>query len=253
LGEHELFDSNEKVLGVVWDGTGYGDDKQIWGGEFFEYQKNKVERIAHFGYFNWIASDKMAKEPRLSLLSLANNDMQTGLKVKFSDEELSVYHALKKNNKLKTSSVGRLFDAVASLLNICDFNTYEGEAAILLENTVLQYDLKACKSYCSVSDDNNIITEELLFNLYSDFKRGTSKEQVIVNFLYTLASIALQIAKNKNFKKIAFSGGVFQNTTLVDMIKEMGDSQYNLYFNRNLAPNDENIAFGQIMYYLNCR
>ncbi len=251
LGEHNLFDSDELVLGVVWDGTGYGDDKNIWGGEFFEYQKNEISRITHFEYFNWIASDKMSKEPRLSLLSLANDRMHNVLKEKFSDEELSIYQSLKKNNKLKTSSVGRLFDAVASLLNICDFNTYEGEAAILLENSILDYDLKTCKSYCSVSEDNSIKTEEFLFNLYSDINRGTPKEQVITNFLYTLVSIIYQIAENENTNNIAFSGGVFQNTTLVDMIKEIGDSKYNLYFNRNLAPNDENIAFGQIMYYLN--
>ena len=253
LGEHDLFDSDEKVLGVVWDGTGYGDDKQIWGGEFFEYQNSKINRITHFNYFNWIASDKMSKEPRLSLLSLANNEMQSILKEKFSDEELSIYQSLKKNNKLKTSSVGRLFDAVASLLNICDINTYEGEAAILLENAILDYDLKSCKSYCSVSEDNSIHTEEMLSNLFSDYKSGTPKEKVIANFLYSLTSIIFNIAKNQNIKKIAFSGGVFQNTTLVDMIKEIGETKYNLYFNRNLAPNDENIAFGQIMHYLNIK
>ena len=61
-----------------------------------------------------------------------------------------------------------------------------------------------------------------------------------------------RIADKHNLKTIAFSGGVFQNTTLIDMVKEIGDAKYRLYFNRNLAPNDENISFGQIMYYLNC-
>lgn len=253
LGEHDLFDSNEKILGVVWDGTGYGDDKQIWGGEFFEYQSYKIDRISHFDYFNWIAGDKMSKEPRLSLLSLSNDEMQSVLDEKFSSEELSIYQSLKNNNKLKTSSVGRLFDAVASLLNICDINTYEGEAAILLENYIFDYHLKDCKLYCSILEDNSIPTEELLFNLYSDFKNGKSKEQVIANFLFTLASLVFQIANKHNLKNISFSGGVFQNTTLLDMIKEMGGAKYKLYFNRNLAPNDENISFGQIMYYLNIK
>jgi hydrogenase maturation protein HypF len=89
--------------------------------------------------------------------------------------------------------------------------------------------------------------------LYSDFKNGNSKENVIANFLFTLASIIYQIAKNQNTNQIAFSGGVFQNTTLIDMIKEMGKNKYKLFFNRNLAPNDENISFGQIMYYLNIK
>ncbi len=253
LGEHNLFDSSEKILGVIWDGTGYGDDAQIWGGEFFEYQSNKIDRISHFEYYNWIAGDKMSREPRLSLLSLANDDMLSVLDNKYLSEELKIYQSLIQINKLKTSSVGRLFDAVASLLNICNINTYEGEAAILLENFITDYDLDDCKLYCSVLDDNKIPTKELLFNLYSDFKRGNSKENVIANFLFTLSSIIFQIAKNQNIKKIAFSGGVFQNTTLIDMIKVLSQNQFKLYFHRDLPPNDENISFGQIMYYLNIK
>jgi hydrogenase maturation protein HypF len=240
------------VLGVIWDGTGYGDDKQIWGGEFFSYESSVIIRISHFDYFNWIVSDKMSKEPRLSLLSLANDEMHSILEGKFTDEEFKIYRSLKEKNKLKTSSVGRLFDAVASLLNICDINTYEGEAAILLENYIDHYNLNDCKVYCSVLDDNSIPIVELLYNLYSDFKNGNSKENIITNFLFTLASIIFQIAKNQNFKQIAFSGGVFQNTTLVDMINILSQNQYKLYFHKDLPPNDENISFGQIMYYLNC-
>jgi len=253
LGEHNLFDSSEKILGVIWDGTGYGDDDQIWGGEFFEYQSNKINRISHFEYYNWIAGDKMSKEPRLSLLSLANDDMQSVLNDKFLSEELKIYQSLIQNNKLKTSSVGRLFDAVASLLNICNINTYEGEAAILLENFITHYDLDSCKLYCSGLNDNTIPTKEILFNLYSDFKKGNSKGNVIANFLFTLSWIIFQIAKNQNIKKIAFSGGVFQNTTLIDMINVLSQNQFKLYFHRDLPPNDENISFGQIMYYLNIK
>ena len=252
LGEYDLFDSNESILGVVWDGTGYGDDGQIWGGEFFKYQSNNIGRIGHFEYFNWLAGDKMSKEPKLSLLSLANDDMESVLSEKFSKSEITIYQSLKKSNKLKTSSVGRLFDSVASLLDICDINTYEGEAAILLENYITDYDLADCKSYISVMDNNSIPTKVLLFNVYLDFKNGNSKKNVIANFLFTLATIIFQIADKHNLKNIAFSGGVFQNTTLIDMIKEIGENNYKIYFNRNLAPNDENISHGQIMYYLNC-
>lgn len=253
LGEHNLFDSNEKILGVIWDGTGYGNDGHIWGGEFFDYQAHKMERVAHFDYFNWMTSDKMSKEPRLSLLSLGNDDMQSVLEDKFSSEELKIYQSLKQKNKLKTSSIGRLFDAVASLLNICDINTYEGEAAILLENYLTDYNLDDCILYGSVLDDHSIPTETLLFNLYSDFKNGNSKTQVIANFLFTLASIIFQMANHQNSKHIAFSGGVFQNTTLIDMINVLSQNQYKLYFNKDLPPNDENISFGQIIYYLHCR
>jgi len=252
LGEHDLFDSQESILGVVWDGTGYGDDNQIWGGEFFDFHSKKIERIAYFEYFDWLAGDKMAMEPRLSLLSLADDSLQSVVAKKFSKEELAIYQSLKKQQKLKTSSVGRLFDAVASLLDICDKNTYEGEAAILLENLVVDYDLKFCKSYLNTVE-NGISPKEILNIVYADIKKGESRVQIIVNFLFTLAFLILEIAKNNNYKQIALSGGVFQNTTLMDMLMELAPKKIKLYFHKELSPNDENISFGQIMYYLHIK
>ena len=254
LGEHELFNSKEPVLGVIWDGTGYGDDGQIWGGEFFSYHNQGMKRVAHFEYFDWLAGDKMAQEPRLSFLSLNSEDEDALLTEKFTSEELSIYAALKKKNRLKTSSVGRLFDAVASALDICDFNTYEGEAAILLENYIEDYDLDSCYSYLSLADNTGVISTELLFmNLYSDIRQGVDKNAVICNFLYTLAKLILEMADKNKTQAIALSGGVLQNTVLIDMLIELANEQYKLFFNRNLSPNDENISFGQLKYYLNCR
>ena len=249
LGEYHLFDSKDPILGVVWDGTGYGEDGQIWGGEFFDFHSKKIERISHFEYFDWLAGDKMAKEPRLSLLSLADDHLQSVIAEKFSKEELSIYRSLKKQNKLKTSSVGRLFDAVASVLDICDRNTYEGEAAILLENLVMDYDIKSCKSY-SNPIKKGISPKEIINGIYIDKKKGISKEQIVLNFIFTLAISILQMAKSKNYKHIAFSGGVFQNTILVDMLLEMVPKEIKLYFHKELSPNDENISLGQIMYYV---
>ena len=249
LGEHNLFD--RKVLGVVFDGTGFGDDAQIWGGEFFEYEENTIERINHLEYFDWILGDKMAKEPRISLLALASEKMKPILEQKFTLNELKNYQYLKKNNKLKTSSVGRLFDAVASLLNITDYNSYEGEAAILLENSISTYSLSTCKNYNTIK--NGISATAVIHNMYKDIQNGVSKENCIINFLFTLADSILKMAKQHNFKHIAFSGGVFQNTTLVDLLIELAPEEIKLYFHKELSPNDENISFGQLMYYLNIK
>ena len=251
LGEHKLFGETEPILGVIWDGTGFGEDGEIWGGEFFSYHASQMKRIAHFEYFDWLAGDKMAREPKLSLLSLADEEMRSLLSEKYYEEEIILYQTLKKQNKLKTSSVGRLFDAVASILDICDMNTYEGEAAILLENYIDDYDLKTCKSYGHVLNDLVIPTKLILKNIYIDVNKGLPKKEIIANFLYTLAKIVLTIAKENNFNKLAFSGGVFQNTVLIDMLKEMAKNDYELFFNINLAPNDENVSYGQIMYHLN--
>lgn len=251
LGEHKLF-NQDNILGVIWDGTGYGDDGNIWGGEFFKYSNNNIERESHFEYFNWLSGDKMSKEPRLSLFSLAQELCNEELSSKFTNEELVVLTVVKKNNKLKTSSVGRLFDAVSSLLNICDYNTYEGEAAILLENSINDYSIEQCRNYCNGIYDKTIPTNQIIKGVLLDKKDGISKEQIIANFLYSLTSIIYRKAEQNNVKKICLSGGVFQNTTLIDMLTELNQNKYKLYFNRNLAPNDENIAFGQIMHYLNC-
>ena len=253
LGEHGLFKNEEPILGVIWDGTGYGDDQQIWGGEFFAYTKNDMHRVAHFDYFDWLAGDKMAKEPRLSLFSLADGELQNLLMEKFSTEELSIYQTLKERNNLKTSSVGRLFDTVASALGICDYNSYEGEAAILLENGVFDYDLRECTPYCELSPQGGIPTHQLLKNVCLDVKRGVGKEKIILNFLYTLGRLVFQVADWQKMTKIALSGGVFQNTVLIDMLLEMAGDSYELFFNRNLSPNDENISFGQIMYHLHLK
>ncbi|UOB17107.1 carbamoyltransferase HypF [Abyssalbus ytuae] len=253
LGENELFNSNDPVLGVIWDGTGYGDDGQIWGGEFFKYEKNKMGRITHFDYFDWLAGDKMAREPKLSMLALANMDMYPIVEEKFSKEKQIIYQLLKEENSLKTSSVGRLFDAVASLLNICDYNTYEGEAAMLLENKLQDYKLEEYKIYCAGLIDNIIPTKSIFKKIVRDHKKGMSEQQIIGNFFYTLANYVFQIANFYKIKKIALGGGVFQNAVLIDMIREIGEEGYDLFFNKNLSPNDENISYGQLMYYLNCR
>ncbi|MFD1294818.1 carbamoyltransferase HypF [Lutibacter holmesii] len=247
LGEHNLFE--EKVLGVIFDGTGYGNDANIWGGEFFNYENNTIKRIGQLENFDWLFGDKMATEPRVSLFAISPKEMLPFLKQKFTLNELNNYTNLKSKNKLKTSSVGRLFDAVASLLNIADFNSYEGEAAILLENSISSYNLKKCKLYCK-TNSTGFSGKEIITNCYNDLKNGNTNEQIICNFLYTLASTILNFATKKDYKKIAFSGGVFQNTTLIDMLYELASKEIKLYFHKNLSPNDENISFGQLMYYL---
>lgn len=253
LGEHQLFNSDDKILGVIWDGTGFGDDKNIWGSEFFTYEKGSMKRVSHLSYFNWIAGDKMAKEPRLSLLSLASEEMISSIKNKFTTEEWLIYQSILKNNKLKTSSMGRLFDALASLLNLVDFNTYEGEAAIVLENQVEDYQLKNAVNYHPIIENGIISPQLILQHCHHDFLTGVNTSQIIINFLYTLSAIIIQIAKQQNIKHIALSGGVFQNTTLIDMLMALAKDDFYLYFNKQLPPNDENISFGQLMYYYHCK
>jgi len=263
LGEHDLFTTKTppedgdqgKILGVIWDGTGLGDDYSIWGGEFFIYENKKIERLTHFEYFDWIANDKMAKEPRLSLLSLLNEEDSDLIKGKFTKTEWNVYTKLLKKNGLKTSSVGRLFDAVASALNIIDTNTFEAEAAMLLENCANSSNNNDCIDLLEYKEYDKIPSKLIMQIIIKAYKiDGVSKAFIARSFIYTLAKNIIKIAKRNDIKIIACSGGVFQNSLLISMLIDLAKKENNVIkLNRKLSANDENISFGQLMYYQNIK
>lgn len=250
LGEHHLMESKEKILGVVWDGTGLGDDNAIWGGEFFTFEKQKIERLTHFRYVDWITSDKMAKEPRLSLLSLLPKSARQEVQTKFTKTEWKVYNKMLENNNLKTSSVGRVFDAVASLLDLIDKTSYEGEAAMFIENTAKKYKDTDFIDFLANIDYECIPTKTLIAAIQKAKKEGVSVSRIANSFIHTLALIILKIAKQNEYKIISCSGGVFQNSILVEKLSQLSQKQgVKLKFNRILSSNDENISFGQLCYY----
>jgi len=169
---------------------------------------------------------------------------------KFTAEEYRIYSTMLDNNNLKTSSMGRLFDAIASMLSLCDHNTYEGEAAILMENSIDEYKIADCRSLLSYSA-HGLSPKLLARKVYEELLAGARKEDIALNFLYTLATIIKEVALGAGVIKVALSGGVFQNMVLIDMINEVVNDDLEIYFNVNLAPNDENISHGQMMHYLN--
>ena len=251
LGEHNLFSSKEKILGVIWDGTGLGEEDNIWGGEFFIYEKQKIKRQNHFEYFNWIANDKMAKEPRLSLFSLLNKETRDLIQDKFSTMEWNIYTKTINKNTLKTSSVGRLFDAVASALDLVDINSYEAEAPMLLENYASLHKKEDYMDLLKSKNYDAIPSQLLVQTITKSYKLdGDSKSYLAASFIYTLATLIIKEAQKNKVKTIACSGGVFQNTLLVKMLtKKAKIENINLKFNRKLSPNDENVSFGQLMYH----
>ena len=250
IGEYDLFNSKEKILGVIWDGTGLGDDNTIWGGEFFVYENNDIERLTHFEYYDWLVNDKMAKEPRLALFSLLDDQHRELIRHKFSEIEWVIYSKTIKTNSLKTSSVGRLFDAVASALDILDINTFEAEAAILLESCANTYSKSYYIDFLHEETYDKIPSKKIIQAIIKAYREGLCKERLSYSFIYTLAKIIIKKAKTNNIKTIACSGGVFQNTLLVSILKLMTKKEgMNLKLNRKLSANDENISFGQWMYH----
>jgi hydrogenase maturation protein HypF len=255
VGEHNLIHTEEKILGVIWDGTGMGNDGNIWGGEFFTYHDYQFDRCRHLPYFHHIANDKMAKEPRLSALALCSDTKATqGLvQSKFTHVEWKIYtQKLKNNSLLKTSSMGRLFDAVASILGLSDIQTYEGQAAVLLQVKAEEHFKEYGIAYDNSYGINEIGTEfsgsELMIQIHSDLYNEIDVSCIAAKFHLTLVHWINRTATEQQVSKIGFSGGVFQNTLLIDLIIFHLSEKYELLFNQDLSPNDENISFGQLIY-----
>lgn len=256
MAENNLFEAEEPILGVIWDGTGLGDDGNIWGGEFFKHENGNYLRCYYFDYFPLILGDKMPREPRISALSLAYDvkGADDFLRKKFSDTEGVLYRKmLTQEGVLRTSSVGRLFDGVASLLGLADKVSYEGEAAMLLEESAKQYFKKSSLDFSEsyISEDSSyyrIPTKTLIQNIVFDLKKGKNIDLIAAKFHVSLVHIIKKVALNTDCRKLAFSGGVFQNSLLLDLIIHHLDTEFELFFHQQLSPNDENISFGQLFF-----
>lgn len=248
LAESDLLNVAEPMLTVVWDGTGFGDDGNIWGGEFFEYMEGSLERIGHMHYAPVWQGDKMAVDTRLSALFIGRNSERVlrYLQPDFSDVVWQYYSKLLNAvPHVHTSSMGRLFDAVACLTGISKLNTFEGESAMRLEalaefgTTPVRYHVRW--------KDTILDTENLLNQIILDIKEGIRHEKIAYKFHAYLADVISSIVSSKRYTKIALSGGVFQNALLVDLIADrlVGNE---IFVHQELSPNDENISFGQLAY-----
>lgn len=255
LGENNLLDSEEPVLNVIWDGTGYGDDGQVWGGEFFLYQHHEFSRAYYFDYFPFILGDKMPREPRISALCLTHGLLgQADFSAsKFTKTEWNLYHKmLGQHDGLQTSSVGRLFDGVASLLGLADKVSYEGEAAMQLEalakSWFRQNGLKIKEDHIMESEFHDVIpVKKLIQQLLQDLQKNKPKDYISAKFHMYLIGFVENVAQRTGCRKLAFSGGVFQNELLVDLLIHYLQGRYDLYFHRQLSPNDESVSFGQLI------
>jgi hydrogenase maturation protein HypF len=194
----------------------------------------------------------MPREPRISALAATAGIEGTDriLREKFSDLEWKNYQTLlQKSENLQTSSMGRLFDAVSALLGLKDCSSYEGEAAMLLEKEARDYLVIENKvaAYPVELTPNNVSTTAILQSVVDDILEGNAAGLIAARFHRTLVEIIKRMAEELNLHRMAFSGGVFQNALLVDLIIEKLGDDYTLYFHKKLSPNDENISFGQLM------
>ena len=212
LAENNLLHNDESILGVIWDGTGLGNDGNVWGGEFFKYENNEMLRCYHFDYFPSIVGDKIALKPRIAALCTTNDVWYSSniIKQKFTDAEWNTYQSLIEKTNIFSSSVGRIFDAVASLLNICDKQTYEGEAAMYLQSLAEDYvdanGFEMNESYFKEgSHYYRIPTATLMQSIIIDIEKGKAKNYIAAKFHYSLVCLIDIVAKHLQIEKFALA------------------------------------------------
>lgn len=251
LTENQLAEHPEKIIGVIWDGTGYGYDGQIWGGEFFTFQNKQFERTAQLRYFPHLLADKMSREPRVAALSLLHQsgEQLEAMSSYFSKEEYLYYEKLvHQNASVQTSSMGRFLDGISGILGILQKNTYEGEAAMKLEVaarscTIPHFDFYEVRLSNGVLEWQNMVSAIL-----EEKKCNTEIAYIARKVFVSLVRMIELVATNAGTNKIAFSGGVFQNAFLVDITEQYLATRFELFWHRQLSPNDENISFGQLAF-----
>ena len=245
MAENDLLDQQDPVLGVVFDGTGYGDDGQIWGGEFFVYRDGKFERYWHLPYYSNLGSDRMAEINLLPALSLFHQFDDRGLLINELEAlPRQIYQKQLVQPKIKTSSAGRLFDAVACLADLNHVNTFEGQAAMYLERAATKGQHSKITRLKSQDPEEHYY--QMLTHIWQMYKEKPPANQIALQFHYHLADLIYLLSEKTGSNKVAFSGGVFQNGLLVDLIKDRFSKKHNLYWLKELSPNDENIAYGQL-------
>lgn len=227
IAEHRL---KGKVLAFTFDGTGYGDDGAVWGSEVFLINGKSIERVEHLKYTKMLASDEISKNGRLALdCYLSGNEL--------------VDKALENNiNTVLSSSMGRLFDAVCSLLDIKHYNSYEGECACALESTAKKAD-KAYKLTPSLDP-------KVILNQIKEAKSKATKEELALGFHMTICDLICDIAekyrKEQNVNQIALSGGVFNNRIIISCtISALEEKGFSVYINEKVPCGDGGIALGQ--------
>lgn len=248
------------ILGIVWDGTGLGTDGKVWGGEFIKVNHKTWQRWAHFRYFSLPGGDSAVKEPRRSALGILYDICgdeifkRTDLPSLYAFTEiqrLNLHKMLSNNvNCPLTSSVGRLFDGVASILDIRQVNTFEGQAAMDIEFLAMKSETKEAYPTLVHQGKSKIVIDweapfrEVLKNL----NQSVPKERIAAKFHNFLANTTLEIAKMANIKNVALTGGCFQNKLLNELITTLLEREGFIVFQHHqVPPNDGGISLGQIV------
>lgn len=252
LAEHFRSPENDmdNIHILVWDGTGFGRDEKIWGGELFHFTNGRLERQAHLQFQAHWSGDKMSLEPRISALSYTRSlpHIQEQLMRHFSYREWNWYNKL--NNRRPeqyTSSTGRLFDAAAVLAGWNGQRQYEGQAAMWLEaharEYVREHGFPDSPEWMWSADRWD--PAQVLEQVFIDAQRGDTG-LAAARFHAAMISLVGEIAERFNARTLGFTGGVFQNQLLVKGILDTFGDKLPMLWHRDFSPNDESISLGQL-------
>jgi hydrogenase maturation protein HypF len=251
MAEHGL---EGPVLGLAWDGTGYGTDRTVWGGEALRCEGAACQRIAHVRTFPLPGGDRAAREPRRSALGLLYEILGAAATEVvgqwFTAAELSMLYAALSRPKLfpRTSSLGRLFDAVAALCGLPASVTFEGQAAMALEFAAWpavtgRYPLPATGCEPLVWD-----WEPLIRAILADRRSGRPVGEIAASFHNSLAAAAVAAARTAACPQIVLTGGCFQNALLTERVRqELQAAGFDVFLHQAIPPGDGGIALGQIL------
>jgi hydrogenase maturation protein HypF len=253
MAEHGL---NEPVIGVAFDGTGYGIDGAVWGGEFLIGDYRAFRRAAHFRNVAMPGGEQAIREPwRMALAHLADAGCDVGpfREHAGSTGTAGILRQIERRfNAPMTSSVGRLFDAVAALAGVRQRVSFEGQAAIELEGLASDTTDEAVYPYDIVSGSSLIIdTRPLIAQVADDVQRGCAASVIGRRFHSSLvevvAQVCSQLAKETGLSKVVLSGGVFMNVLLTtETVARLTRDGLRVYRHQTVPTNDGGLCLGQL-------
>ena len=251
-----------EVFGVAWDGAGFGMDGSLWGGEFLAATYGDCRRVAHLHPFPLPGGEQAAREPRRAALAVRWETFGAelgGVGVEQEcawkeQEQLLVAMLAKRTHSPITTSMGRLFDAVASMLGLCQVATFEGQAAMALEQEAMKASVQGQDEVYPIA---LIATEEglprwiadwrpMIERIADDLSRGTERSRIAFRFHRALAELIGEMAERVGLRQVVLTGGCFQNALLVDLaIKRLESAGFSALTHREVPANDGGLALGQ--------
>jgi hydrogenase maturation protein HypF len=262
MAENELAG---RVLGVSWDGTGYGPDGTIWGGEFLLASEMSFERVASLRTFPLPGGEHAVKEPRRTALGLLYELHGDAL---VTQNAIGIPHAFEKRelrllvqmlnrgiNSPRTSSAGRLFDAVAALIGLRERVRFEGQAAMELEFAIgrarvdasYRFGIRESGGGSFMAPGMVVDWEESINGILADVAEGIPRAAVAAKFHNTLTEMIVAVARRVGEERVVLTGGCFQNRYLTERtVQQLAAAGFRPYWHQRVPPNDGGIALGQV-------